>query len=862
MPSPLQFSLVSNQRVLWFPALALVFVQLLLLTSSARTDDGRYGLKRLQPYQRRCYKVTPCILFANEQGSFGCAQCELFSREGTLVEFVSREELNTFINAGGPERVVMIPEFLFFEQSVLSALESASNIAALVVYPGDSPNNLNAQGDSFNNQNPSLAYPPLDAVSEEYVEPNVGHNYYPNIVGPDAQVGDYSDPLQIIEVIQSEETSSPGSIRNFFGTGLKFRLYKYNIFHIAEETAAEIRTSAGNTDTLLSHSVLANSPSSIHPRFKLESNGQMYACPSPTVSGVATLSPSPSPTSAVFSPSTMPSESRVLSRQESDDIDGWSGATSAKCLEEHTCLPIGSQSLWSALGRMNPRVDNNGGFSDSSNPPILAITAPLDSSAFFPELALGASAEIASLGVLLAVAEAVGQYWRETMDYTTDLKYQPVYFALNGQSWGWTGSSRLLKDLNEFTCTKVQDDGPGCEDPFMYSLKFYDLKDWIKKVINIGQMISPNAVRNFEFTTEQTKKFFLASFKEKSDESDLRSVFNEQHEYDLEQSNTNITLDDSTNALPPLDASQSFKRYYDQFDDKDFDIISISNFNTRFTNRYFHSIFDNWNLTTMPENYRQNLYQSARLIAKVVIRIVFGVSPENVSPVDINSETIDGIILCLTANWTECELRETYLPGSGDKDASKMVLGNYAGSFFPSTRLSDTSPTWAVKLGLVENFFAFHNRYEVEDTESLSCDVIDDCNTISDSVNNNIKKQTDWHKLFCVNKQCVLSDTHKHDAFGSAIRAKNEYRSEFEYEADDPAKEPPGGAWTESAWDDELGLCGYVEDTTLYGILILLVGIIIFAVSLCLVLWLDRALFRKVPSNESGTALTREPMPP
>lgn len=921
-------------------------------------------------------------MFANKQTQFGCAQCDADIVRAPVVEFVTRQEMVSFIQSRLLKRFVMIPEFLFYDQFVLSKLESA-NVAGLVVYPGGSFGAVNESGPSYQ----KLPSPPVEDLSTDRSEPNLRYNYYPNItVDDDSTPPDYRNPENILENIRKQASGkSLVNVRNAYGTGLKYRFLRYSVFHISEETAAEIRfffNRFGDTSIIGAQRVTDSDRSPTTPQYQLESIGRMYACPSqtpppaksPSVPESQSPSPSISPTPSIsatpeldpdtedtdsddgveriferypniatdfnvkaFEPMPSTKDTWISSRQGVETTNPTTTPTELPttdaniCLKDKTCLPIGGQSVWSSLGRLKPRMNNFGKPLDSeSEHSVIAVTAPMDSIAFFPDLAFGASAEISSLAVLLAVAEAVGNYWRSLGSIS--FVYQPVYMALNAQSWGWAGSSRLLKDLSEFECGGNETrGGPGCKDPFMGSLKFFDLRNLSRlNVINIGQLISPNAAENFKLRREDVNNFYFDSI-QKSEEYDEKcgknSLFTDFNDTRIQSGlEDSLFFTDNTGSksqtLYPLDASQSFRKYYVHNRDDPFDcnfkIISVNNFQVNFTNRYYHSIYDVSNLTTgnsssfsessvrqqseqtdLPViDHREPMYLMAKVIAKVVAQHAFG-EQYNVADPKIENGTIDKVITCMTGNWSSCELKDEYLGQSQFQfPDDKVIPGNYAGSFFPSTRISDFTPSAAAKLALLRHMFAYFNRYDIaaptsdefaqsssepedspldnddDNIESspspspgINCTTVSQCADLNKTANSVINHQTEWQNVFCSRETCVLSDTYLHDAFGSAIAPANNIRSRFEVVDDhDPinSTDPEGGSWTESAWDEDLGLCGYVEDTKLYGGLILGTGVVITILTFFVFLYFDVAFFNKVTVSpiEEMPLTTSQPLPP
>lgn len=729
-------------------------------------------------------------MFMDEEKSYGCAQCGDDVRTELVREFIQVAEVQGFLTTSNDRRILMMPEFVFFFTEVLSALKDAQNVAAVIVYEPTTDANGGV-----------LSYPPLKTkkLSTDFPEPNSKYNYYPT-----------SSPTASPEV---GATSPEPIARNSQGKSNKFFLYPFNIFRVTASVADDIRSrieSFPSKDGVLSGQEDSTNPSATSPRYKMQSVGQMYACPSPVQTPAADVDGEESNSEALG----------LLMNSET-------------CLKANTCLPIGGQSIWSALEHVDP----------SNQSEILAITAPMDSLAFFPDLALGASAEIASLAVLMAVAEAVSLYRREKAK-DVPFKRQPVYFVWNAQSWGYSGSSRFLKDVKEFDCTDENDASSfkkGCKKPFMDSLKFLDFRDANFTVLNIGQLTSPVLDE-----ANSTFEFFIQGGKEERDgasevEEALQLAFG-------------MNLTNGTREVTPIDASQSFRRYR-----PDSDVITVSNYKRDYTNNLYHSMYDNVTLITD----RQPLYAAADAIANAVISLTFD---DKASQVKVDPNVIDGVLTCMTgrSQWADCGLAKEYIGSLFDEISTSVTPGNYPGSFFPSTRLADTNPSGAAKLAFIRSFLAYHNRYDVEEEEvkcSTRVEDQEDCTEFIKKINDKLQVTThsQLRTAFCARDSCVASDTYTHNAFGASLRSANDDQTVFEYNNDTSATQssiPLEAGWTESVWDPDIGLCGYVEDTALFGGVILGLGVAVLLASMGLTFWFERAMFNSKPRESGGIPIS------
>lgn len=830
-------------------SIAVILPLLFLYCSTSVPSACASKLDDLKNLRSRCFaEAAPCILLSDHAGSYGCAQCDAKVKEAPLIEFVTRSELTQWIGKY-PTRVVMMPQFLFFDQSVLSALESADNVAALVVYSGESPL---LEGNLLPNE--TYPYPPLQTYSDDLPEPNARSNYYftsSSLPSESTETGNGG----LIEFAEGRSMR-----RNIPGDGSNFYFFPFNIFHISGDTAGFIRNESKRfrDDFIVigSNSPLLKPRARTAPQYKLKSTGEMYACRS---------TPAPSD-----------NETQDSEGSASADVNPINLVTSQRCLEAKTCLPVGSHSVWSSMGQVMNDTDK-----------VLAITAPIDSMAFFPDLAFGASAEVSSLAVLMAVSEAVSRTYRERGVNSSPPTILPIFFAWNSEAWGYAGSSRFLQDLNDLkNCTSNQD-GPVCsqfKELLGRSPKLRYLQDASFTFLNLGQLISPewfnnrtrgsgNSLINVTYELHYSdfncaldkidnpeKECSVVDISKDSDfPTTLKSAFETNGDPWLDEVQVSFN---EVREVPefPLDATHSIFRYR-----RNSSVFSLTTYTNQFNNKYYHSIYDNKSLTTYATlandtqrtNGRVPLYIAAQAITDAVISYIF---PNSTTSQPVNNSQIDDLIHCLTTNnWASCRLSEEFNTSSTPIISNgDMKGGNHAGSFFDWDRSKDASRSMTVKVDFIRNFLAYHNRYDNvnESDELLDCTTSSEC----DSYRDKLYSDSADHNVQCIRKKCVVSDTYLHDAFGTGIDSTDKDRTEFVFAetADSGLTNPQKGAWTESVWDQDLSLCAFVEDTTLYGGLILTAGIVVFVLSLLLTIAFDRYMTKSMqPYEEDLLALTR-----
>lgn len=737
-------------------------------------------------------------MFMNDERAFGCAQCDVDVRTERVRLFDQAGQLESFLDPDNERRIVMMPEHVFFSQDVLSKLATAANVAAVVV---------------FEENNDMASYPPISFfnLSTDLQEPNQRYNTYFPDFGP-------------------EQLN-----RNIFGRGTKFQMYPFNIFRVNREQGDKIMTLMRRFPDMTANAGTESATSSrgpTSPRYKLQSVGRMYACP--------TLDEDQE------NPSTeMPGE--IIS----------SRVNSKTCLEERTCLPIGGQSIWSSLGHLEDIPPDD--VESLEERRILIISAPMDSNAFFTDFAMGASAEISAMAVMMAVAEAVFTYKMREGE-GREMLLQPVYFGWNAESWGYAGSGRFLKDLRDFECPeenrqRKHDREDGCSNPYMNSLKFEQLRGADVTVLNLGQLTSPENGNS----SEQSSFEFFAQHGPETDET------GGSFETELSEAFRAVSVSaDGTPMLEltpgrrdviPLDASQSFEKFLPGAR-----VLSITGYDTSFENALYHSMFDN---VTLVGNF-EPVALLTQAIASAVIAVTFGVPGESIVPVE--TDRIKEIVECLSRKWTEqpCGLAEEFLPSESITASSDgIIAGNYPGSFFPDTRLEEVNESAFLKLSLIRAFLAYHNRYDIRMTK---CTTDADCEDYEVELNQNT---TDIHvrRVYCSKSVCVASDTYTHNAFGPGLMSTNGDQTTFTVRATEPPPDAAApdaatpsaspsrsfqgrAAWTESVWDFDFGLCGFVEDTPLFGGLILGSGLIVVIISFVVAIRFDRFMFKPKPEEE------------
>jgi hypothetical protein len=760
------------------------------------------SLARLQTFRKQCFPAIPCVMILDKDGSYGCGQCTEDTVSEEVSEILQGEALINFLEGASVRRFLLIPQILFFKPEFLNDLQfKFHNIAGIIVYDG-------FPGDRDKLAGEDAATP--DAISTDRVNPNE----------------QFSLPREAPKTPKFEYNNNSGGV----ASPAQFAFYPFNIFRVNATVASRIRErvlrfapparDASSVGTDSTTGMVTNGRrGGMSPTYVLQSNGKMYACPTDAKEQV-----------------------QLAAGEVSQTPAGFRLSNSAKCLEERTCLPIGGQSVWSSLGELALPTKRE----------VLAVTAPMDSTAFFHDIAQGAAAEIASLATLMAVAEAVGAYQRGAGKGKVMVR-QPVYFAWNAQSWGFAGSSRFLKDVLDFECETEADASQmlvGCVKPYKANLRFQAFKDADWAVLNLNSLIDPGPLTGQKDNAtdgEEPRAFFMHGQTENGTSTNNSKIIREALKGVF-----GVNISSADIPYRPPDASQSFALL------SDVESVSLANYKKAFTNRVYHSEFDN--VSRIPVTRRQPLYAAADGVARAVIRLCFGDEPKRV---DVRPATIDGFIECLTSNWssTDCELSRLYQGETVFKFGTEAVRsGNYPGPFVPRSRMLDQNPSSHYKTDLVYRFLSYHNRFD----EGPACERRTDCNEYAKRLNENANNQSSLRIADCVLGSCVASETYYHDAYGTGIDTTDAYGAKkTDKNVNDPQYkvnaaglnpgevQPQVPQYTESYWDGELGVCGLTEDSSLFGYSIMFGGVGINLVSFISAWFLGRSLRPKKPNADS-----------
>eukprot|EP00742_Colponemidia_sp_Colp-10_P008154 GILJ01008809.1.p1 GENE.GILJ01008809.1~~GILJ01008809.1.p1 ORF type:complete len:665 (-),score=90.11 GILJ01008809.1:106-2073(-) len=417
------------------------------------------------------------------------------------------------------------------------------------------------------------------------------------------------------------------------------------------------------------------------------------------------------------------------------------------CLLGQTCDPVGGQSVWGSFDPVSP-----------SKPTVL-LSVPLDSTALFHDLAIGAQAEMAGVAALLAVAETFSRQPRETIGA---LSSQIIFAFFNAEAWGFSGSRRFVSDMVNFTCSQASSSVPdSCANPPIYSTAFKNISfDQIKAIIelrNVGQLDDSGALYMHCEDSEEchTLRAKLLSY------SALGPV--------------PLHKASGHNGLPPSSLT-SFLRQ-----NSSLPAIQISNHNGAFINKFYHSEWDdasNVDVTKICD------------ISTALARWVWSLaSTDPIPSLSADCNLIKKLMNCLVADMG-CDL---FAQAVGYTAAANP--SHYVGVWRP-VAVGDFSSRQSLQSAIFNSG---------SDTANLVFSLLANYTAVTRQSANGCSN-CEKNEVCIGNSQCVNSNTFFHDALSPSIKFDFD---KLTYVVDDDPSQP---LYTESRWGTSIGSRMFLQE--------------------------------------------------
>jgi hypothetical protein len=143
------------------------------------------------------------------------------------------------------------------------------------------------------------------------------------------------------------------------------------------------------------------------------------------------------------------------------ELDSQNPLNIQSCFNDHSCQPVGEQSIYTLLRTKN-----------SNNSDIVILSTMLDTSGIFLGLTPGGTFS-SSILTQLAIANILAE--RFNFSVPGVMKRDMLFTFFGAENYGYSGSSRFLSDVQQFSCSSYSKDRRWCQEPYMKSLKFQDI---------------------------------------------------------------------------------------------------------------------------------------------------------------------------------------------------------------------------------------------------------------------------------------------------------------------------------------------------------------------------------------------------
>lgn len=301
------------------------------------------------------------------------------------------------------------------------------------------------------------------------------------------------------------------------------------------------------------------------------------------------------------------------------------------------------------------------------------VSAKLDASAFFRDLALGAAGDTAAVVAVLACADAITK-----LDVASFNKN--ILFALfDAEAWDFSGSQRFVQEILTFNCETFSDDNT-CAEPRKKDLTFKQVP-----FANIDAYIELSQVGGIGYTSGSTAGVLFAHIDNLNNNTltlaqtvfDVSSGTNYSQEYDqdfLSSAPPNLRL-------PPA-SLQSFIQARPLLAG-----IVITDFESEFSTPYYHSEFDI--LSQLSDKNLGIICDAATLAARSAYALANAGHPIPPSLV-ANCTLVTELMTCLLANFT-CPIVAKY------RTKKKVFFSSFGSlTYFCSSAKSKYPATFAL----------------------------------------------------------------------------------------------------------------------------------------------------------------------
>ncbi|KYR03053.1 nicastrin [Tieghemostelium lacteum] len=445
------------------------------------------------------------------------------------------------------------------------------------------------------------------------------------------------------------------------------------------------------------------------------------------------------------------------------------------CLRRGFCAPLGGKSIWSTFSK-----------EVSQQQDILLVMIPMDSTAFFHDLATGADAVAYGQVVLLSIMDTLSRVNQSQWNM------QLIFAMWNGEKWGYLGTSKFVDDLLNFNCTQVSSQDPTvCQQPVNYDMTFETIDfQRIKMIVELNQIGLP------ERTPNNQSLYYLHSYQPTTVSKQMQDVF-VGHNQD---NGTEIQYLVSTATELPPSSTMSFLKFNPQIQQ-----VVVTDHNMEYRNPFYASHDDD--VYNVDPDILPHIVKS---LSVIIDQLAGG---NNSAIISANPQFYYTMFSCLLESFT-CTYVDQYL--------NKYPF-NPIPNFYSS--IYGTAPY--NQFNTIETQFFYNIMWNITTNQmntTAQCKKTSDC-------------QESLPGSMCLNGMCMLSNTHYHDAISLGLGFDDTTSSWFIQNSSYPI-------FVESNWD-YTDLRVYLLSNPSTEVVFLIMGIFELTISIVIIILIKKHLSKK-----------------
>eukprot|EP01130_Rhizamoeba_saxonica_P017883 TRINITY_DN8792_c0_g1_i1.p1 TRINITY_DN8792_c0_g1~~TRINITY_DN8792_c0_g1_i1.p1 ORF type:complete len:648 (+),score=117.69 TRINITY_DN8792_c0_g1_i1:18-1961(+) len=403
-------------------------------------------------------------------------------------------------------------------------------------------------------------------------------------------------------------------------------------------------------------------------------------------------------------------------------------SNSKRCLSRNECQPLGGYSTYTTFTPIDETKD------------IIFVMAGIDSASMFQKKSIGANSEMSGTVAVLGAIDALTA--NPNIDFTK-FDRQVIVSLLDAESFGYTGSKKLLHDIDNFECLEYGNKEKSyCSKPFAPSLNFQKIKmNKVHSLLELKQVGNPGSKELFIHQTNKEDNLEVSQA--------LLDIGSTLNGLVVEKSSDGI-------GLPP----SSLTTFVDKYSDFSKKGVVIADHNGSYKNKFYHSIFDDFS------NVDETLVcKASTLLAKAIYQLSNN-NPDGdiLSAINSNCTLVSDLLYCMTKNQG-CPEVVAILPEMKDVSDAHKVPNHYVSVFSYYSKK------------IYQKFIHDWVYYRTATENTGECDSKGNC-----------------EKGICIKNQCVQSSTFYHDAISTGVEYDEDWASWG------AKKDSDADIWTESNW--------------------------------------------------------------